>query len=328
MAKQKANSDLSRAIEDAQKLFKGSSITVSRTAPQVDEAISTGLSVLDRYLYAVGGAPVGRMTEIIGEENSAKTALSLHMLGAAQAAGCRAVLIDAEESFDAERAVTYGCDLDNLIVAVPAHAEMALEQVKHFVSKNTKRTPLMVVLDSVVGKPPQAELGKAAGEARPGVMAALMSREIPKIAALLRPHRAHLVCVNQVREKVGVMFGSKTTSPGGKTLKFHASSRFQVWGGKAFKHAVTKDHVGKEVTVQVLKTRWSPPWRKARLRLNYMTGWDEEWSVLELAKTLGKLPGRDGSGKALRGHAAYLAAMSALGWPVLSRNGGSDGGEE
>jgi recombination protein RecA len=307
----------------------------SFSSSEVREAVPTGLSVLDHYVFAVGGLPIGRVTELAGDEAAGKTSLALAMLGAAQRAGALAVLVDGERAFDAQRARVFGVRAEDLLIAQPEHAESAIESIKLSLRANDpRRAAMVIVFDSLAAMPLRLMRGREAGDVVPGEYARLMAVELPKLVTLLQERRGHLVIVNQVRDKIGIMWGDKRTTPGGRALKFHASHRCFVSSGKAIKDGKTNQHTGKFVTITCVKSKFSPPFRKAVLRLDYATGWNEEWSTLEHGKTFGVVKARNAQGSAARGRAAYLAALKALDWPdpgvtvQSSESKPDDGGEE
>jgi recombination protein RecA len=292
-------------------------------AAQVKEVIPTGVEIIDHYSIGIGGLPVGRMSELSGEEGAGKTALSWQCIASAQQHGATCVVVDVEYSFDEDRAKVYGVDIDNLIIVQPETMEMALEQSKLLLtSHNAKRGPLLLVWDTIAAMTPKVELGKEAGDRAPALQSMLMSAELKKLIPLLAKHRAHLLALNQVRANFGVMFGPNTITPGGKAVKFYASLRLQLFGGKAIKNKAD-EHTGKIVTLVTAKTRFSPPFRKARIRLDYDTGWNNEWSTLEHAKKVGK------AGRGAKGDKAHQAALVSLGWGgVVSSAEAKASGEE
>lgn len=284
----------------------------------ITEVLPTGIEVIDRYLLAVGGNPVGRISEISGVEGSCKTSIAYASCATAQRAGATVAFIDAECEIDEERAASvFGVKMDDLILCEPLNLEMALEQIITILTvHDVKNGPLLIVWDSVAASRSKAEIAKKAGERSPGSTASILSTMMPKLVKLVQEKRAHLLCLNQIRDNIGVMFGPKTTTPGGRALKFFASWRAQIFGGKAVKDKSGK-HTGKIVTIVVGKTRFSEPFRKARVLLNYATGFDNDWTTLEHAKAMKLLDARKGpKGKAVKGPAAAASARLKLGWGV------------
>lgn len=282
---------------------------------QVTEALPTRVEVVDHYLLGLGGFALGRMSEWIGENQCGKTSLAYQSIAACQQAGGTAYMMDAEHSFDETRAATFGVDVDNLIILQPEHAEMGVEQTKVVLdAHNPKAGPLLVVWDTLAAMVCKADLKRPAGERGTAELPRLLSTELPKIVPVLADKRAHLMALNQIRAAIGVMFGPDTVTPGGNAVKFYASTRVQFFGGKAVKHPTTDAHTGKVVTMLTIKTRFSEPFRKARVRLDYATGWNNEWSTLEHAKTLKLVQARGPKGGARKGPQALAEARSKLGW--------------
>jgi len=289
---------------------------------KVTHVIPTGIEVLDYYVLGdvrgkpIGGLPCGRVSELYGSYGCGKTSLAYAALAACQRDGGTAVMTDAEFEFDEARAELFGVDLGNLLLLQPRNLEMALEQIKTVVgSHDPRRGPMLIAYDSLASSKTAAGMERVAGKRGVGDVPLIMSEEFPKILALLGPKLAHLLLLNQVRANIGVMFGDNTTTAGGNATKFYASHRLQILGGKAVKDSKTMRHTGKVITVMCAKTRFSEPYRKARVRLNYATGWDNEYSTVEHAKTLGVLAGRNAKGKAIKGHRAHAEALHKLGWP-------------
>lgn len=285
---------------------------------QVREFIPTGLGVLDNYVLGRGGLPVTRILECIGDEGTGKTGLLYRALGVFQRAGGVAALADAEYSFDEERASVHGIDTASLIMEQPSTLEECLDMLKDTVSAhNPKYGPLLVGLDSVASLNSKKGVSMAAGEIPMGEVARIWSDELRDFPPLLNKHRAHLFLVNQVRSKIGVVFGSNVTTPGGKAIPFYSSVRLQIFGGKAIKNA-EGEHTGKIVTVMAIKNRFASPFRKARIRFDYATGYNDVWSTIEHAKRMKLIsPRAKGfSGKGKAGPSAYGEALDALGWDV------------
>jgi recombination protein RecA len=320
----KRESVLDRTVKLLQKRFGETSATRLGTgrqaAGQITEVIPTGIEVVDHYLLAVGGLPVGRMSEVSGVEGCGKTAFALQCMAACQAAGGTALLLDAERSFDEGRARTMGVRVDDLIVLDPQHAEMGIEQTKLVVSEHDPRSgPLLVVWDTVAAMLPDEDRKREAGDRGVGSVPRLMSAELKKLLPMIVQHRAHLLMLNQVRANIGVMFGPTTTTPGGNAPRFYASWRVGFFGGKAIKTA-SGAHTGKIVTMSVGKTRTSEPFRKARVRFDYATGWNNEWSTLEHAKEVKKAP------RGAKGAKAHNLAKEKL-WGVQDTPADAPGAE-
>lgn len=278
----------------------------ARAASQVVEVIPTGIEVLDDYVLGAGGLPVGRVSEVFSEEGAGKTSVAYSALGQVQRGGGVAVLVDSEQAFDDARARLFGVDPGHLVFAQPDTLEDALSVIHGAVRANDPRkAPMLVVWDSLAAAPTREEVeAGVAPEKGRDVRAQVLSQAARQFARVCADHRAHLMVVNQIRDKRGIMFGNNTTTPGGHAIKFLASVRLQLWSGKAFK--VSDEHVGKTVTVMSVKNRMCPPFRKVRVKLDYARGWDNDWSVLEWAKTRGAVELR------ARGDAAVKDAREAL----------------
>lgn len=282
---------------------------------QVKEVIPCGVDVIDRYLFELGGYAVPRMTEVYGSEGCGKTSLVYQSIATAQRNGCKCALIDAEFSFDAVRAKQLGVDIGNLILCTPEHMEMGIEQMKLILTNHdASKRALLLAWDSIASMNTKAGISCAAGERSVGEVPRIMSEELKKLLALCKDHRAHLLATNQIRAKIGVMFGPNTTTPGGYAPKFYSSVRLEFFGGKAIKDPKTGRHTGKILTLVLQKSRFSEPFRKARVRFDYATGWNNEWSTLEHAKEMGVLKGRGPKGVAPKGAKAYAEAIRKLGW--------------
>jgi recombination protein RecA len=291
-------------------------------AARVTHVIPTGIEALDYYVlgdYAgkpIGGLPCGRVSELYGGFASGKTSLCYQMLAACQRAGGTAVMVDAEIEFDDQRAELFGVDLEHLLLLQPTSLEMALEQIKTVLGDHKPdRGPMLIAYDSLASSKTKAGMSMEAGKRRVGDVPLIMSEELPKILTMLAPKLAHLMLLNQVRTNIGVLFGDNTTTAGGKAVPFYSSHRLQLLGGKAVKDSKTNRHLGKIITVMVSKTRFSEPFRKARVRLDYATGWNNEWTTLEHAKTADVIKPRNGKGTAVRGVKAHAEALRKLGWP-------------
>jgi RecA/RadA recombinase len=185
--------------------------------------------------------------------------------------------------------------------------EMGIEQTKLILENHDVESgPMLIVWDTVAAMLPKADRGREAGERGTAEQARLLSTELPKIVPLLSARRAHLLLLNQIRKKIGVFFGPDTVTPGGNSVAFYTSWRAQFFGGKAIKKG--DEHTGKMVTLLTTKTKFTAPHRKARLRLDYASGWHNEWSTLEHAKTVGVAQ------RTAKGEAAHLLALNKLGW--------------
>lgn len=258
---------------------------------EVVEAIPTGIDVIDKYVTGCGGIPVGRLTELFGEEGSAKTALSLQTIGSCQKAGHLAVWIETEDGASHERAETFGVNIKKLILEEPETMEYALDAINETIeSVDPTKGPTLLVWDSIAATSTKAEAEDGmVGNAAIGERARLLGRACRVMSGMLAEQRIAALWINQVREKIGVMFGDKLTTPGGRSVKFHSSLRLQLIGGTANKDD-DGNHTGKDIIIMAVKNRFASPWRKARIRLDYAEGWDNDWTTFNYAKEKGLLP--------------------------------------
>lgn len=269
---------LESALAQIEKQFgKGSIMKLGEHTHLNIEAVSSGSFSLDKAL-GVGGYPKGRITEIYGPESSGKTTLALHAIAEVQKNGGVGVIIDAEHALDPIYAKNLGVDLENLIVAQPDTGEQALEIADELVRSGAID---IIVIDSVAALVPRAEIEGEMGESHVGLQARLMSQALRKLAGSINKSKCIAIFINQLREKVGVMFGNPETTPGGRALKFYASVRLDVRKVDTIKQG--DEYIGNRVRVKVVKNKVSPPFKQVDFDIIYGKGIDRIGEILDYA---------------------------------------------
>jgi recombination protein RecA len=274
---------LTLAIAQIEKqLGKGSIMRMGAESPRVRvAAIPTGAINLDAAI-GIGGVPRGRITEIYGPESSGKTTLSLHLVANVQRAGGVAAYVDAEHALDVEYARKLGVEVDNLLVSQPDTGEQALEIVEILVRSGAVD---LVVVDSVAALVPKAEIEGEMGDSHMGLQARLMSQALRKLAGAINRSNCGVVFINQLREKIGVMFGNPETTTGGKALKFYASVRLDIRRVGPVKER--EQVIGNRVRVKVVKNKVAPPFRQAEFDVMFDEGISHASLVVDLAAEAG-----------------------------------------
>ncbi len=277
-----ANGNLKQVLSDIEKQFgKGSIMRLGDSGTREIDVISSGSIALDVAL-GIGGYPKGRIIEIYGPESSGKTTFALHAIAEAQKAGGKAAFIDAENSLDPQYAARLGVDINELLLSQPDNGEQALEITEALVRSGAIS---VIVIDSVAALVPQAEIEGEMGDSHVGLQARLMSQALRKLAGVINKTGTIAIFINQLREKVGVMFGNPEVTPGGRALKFYSSIRLDIRKSESIKMGT--DIIGNKVNVKVVKNKMAPPFKTCQVDIMYGTGISKEGEVIDLGSEAG-----------------------------------------
>ena len=284
MVKSSADKTLDQVLADIEKQFgKGSVMKLGEHEHQKIDVIPSGSLSLDIAL-GIGGYPKGRIIEIYGPESSGKTTFALHAIAEAQRLGGRASFIDAEHSLDPQYASKLGVDINELLLSQPDNGEQALEICEALVRSGAIS---VIVIDSVAALVPQAEIEGEMGDSHVGLQARLMSQALRKLSGIISKTNTVAIFINQLREKVGVMFGNPETTPGGRALKFYSSVRLEIRRSEQIK--LGSDIIGNKTSVKVVKNKMAPPFKNCIVDIMYGEGVSIEGEIVDLASDAGIL---------------------------------------
>ena len=282
--KKEKDKALEQVLADIEKQFgKGSIMKLGEKGVRNIDVVSSGSLALDQAL-GVGGYPKGRIIEIFGPESSGKTTSALHAIAEVQKTGGRAAFIDAEHALDPVYAKKLGVDTDELLLSQPDTGEQALEIVEALVRSEAMS---IIVIDSVAALVPQAEIEGEMGDSHVGLQARLMSQALRKLGGIVNKTNTICIFINQLREKVGVMFGNPETTPGGRALKFYSTVRLDVRRAEQIK--VGSDVLGNKTVIKVVKNKVAPPFKTAEVEIMYGEGISKTGEIIDIASNLGIL---------------------------------------
>lgn len=284
MVKSSTDKTLDQVLADIEKQFgKGSVMKLGDHEHREIDVISSGSLSLDIAL-GVGGYPKGRIIEIYGPESSGKTTFALHAIAEAQKKGGRAAFIDAEHALDPQYAAKIGVNIDELLLSQPDNGEQALEICEALVRSGAIS---VIVIDSVAALVPQAEIEGEMGDSHVGLQARLMSQALRKLSGIINKTNTVAIFINQLREKVGVMFGNPEVTPGGRALKFYSSVRLEIRRSEQIKAG--NDIVGNKTSIKVVKNKMAPPFKSCSVDIMYGEGVSKEGEIVDIASEIGAL---------------------------------------